>query len=94
MNNYTIYLIQNNINNKRYIGSSINGKKRMYNHLWLLKNNCHSNKLLQNDFNLFGEENFTISLICNVYNEKMLRELERKYILDYQTYNEYNIGKF
>lgn len=34
-----------------YVGSTINYRSRLKNHFNLLRNNKHSNKLLQNDFN-------------------------------------------
>lgn len=89
-----VYEIINLVNNMRYVGSSIDAKKRGYSHLYQLKNNTHYNKLLQDDYNKYGEENFEIKTIYQVYDEKTARELEREYILENKIFNEYNRGKF
>lgn len=53
-----IYWIRNIITNVRYIGQSINLKKRKRVHWSLLKNNKHWNVHLQRSFNKHGKENF------------------------------------
>ncbi len=65
-----IYQIENIINEKIYIGSSIDIEKRIYKHLWLLRNNHHDNNHLQNSYNEHGEENFEFSVLeyCDVDN--------------------------
>ena len=45
--NSGIYKIQNLVNNKIYIGSSINLKTRYRTHLRTLNENNHANRLLQ-----------------------------------------------
>lgn len=54
-----VYAIINNFSNKLYIGSSSNINKRLTKHLCTLKNNVHSNRLLQKEFN----ENPNITII-------------------------------
>lgn len=44
-----VYQIYNPINNKRYIGSSINVERRLKEHLRNLKKNTHCNVHLQYD---------------------------------------------
>jgi group I intron endonuclease len=63
-----IYQIKNTINEKVYIGSSIDIQKRLYKHLWLLRKNRHDNEHLQNSYNEYGEKNFEFSILeyCNV----------------------------
>jgi group I intron endonuclease len=64
-----IYQIKNKINQKIYVGSSINVNKRLYKHLWMLRRGDHDNIHLQNSFNEYGENCFDFSLIehcdCN-----------------------------
>ena len=55
-----IYIIKNIVNNKIYIGSTKNFKKRIKEHLLLLNNNAHSNKKLQNAINKYTFVNFKI----------------------------------
>jgi len=53
-----IYQIRNRINNKKYIGSAVNIKKRGYLHLHRLRYGIHHNPHLQNAWNKHGEKNF------------------------------------
>lgn len=55
-----IYCIYNNINDRIYIGSTINYSRRIYNHIRDLNKNKHHNYKLQKDWNLYGSENFDI----------------------------------
>jgi len=44
------------INNETvYVGKTINPKQRTRQHKWLLVNNRHENKYLQEQYNLYGE---------------------------------------
>lgn len=65
-NKIGIYFITNIIDNKRYIGQTINFNKRKKIHLYKLTNNKHVNKHLQNSWNKYGKENFVFELFeCN-----------------------------
>jgi len=85
-----IYKIENIINHKIYIGSSINLKSREYKHFWMLNNNIHDNNYLQNSFNKFGE-NFFIFSILEKCEPELLIEKENYYINEYKS-NDYNYG--
>lgn len=67
MTNVGIYSIRNVVNNKVYIGSSVNIKKRINRHKNDLKSNIHSNEHLLKSFNKYGIDNFIFSIIeeCN-----------------------------
>ncbi len=54
-----VYAIFSNINNRVYIGSSNNLYVRMKQHLFELRHKKHHSYRLQEDFDKFGEENFT-----------------------------------
>jgi group I intron endonuclease len=58
-----IYIIKNTIDNKIYVGSSINIGNREYKHFWMLNKGIHDNKFLQNSFNKFGKENFIFEVV-------------------------------
>ena len=58
-----IYQIKNLINNKVYIGETTSGELRWKDHLCRLKGNYHDNKLLQEDFDKFGEEAFEWTIL-------------------------------
>lgn len=62
-----IYCIFNQINGKKYIGSSIDIYNRFHEHLHLLKRNSSHNNHLQNAWNKYGEDAFDISVLefCN-----------------------------
>ena len=59
----TIYQILNKVNNKIYIGSSEQFDIRIKTHFSKLRMGKHENKELQKDFNLYGEESFSYSII-------------------------------
>lgn len=79
-----IYYIKNNINNKCYIGSSVNIIKRLSHHKNRLNNNLHCNPHLQKSWNKYGKENFSFGIIEETNN---LFELEEKYIRELGYYN-------
>lgn len=58
-----IYKIENLVNKKIYIGSSVNVNKRLNHHKSALKGNYHDNRYLQNSFNKYCEDNFVFELI-------------------------------
>lgn len=78
--NMGIYKINNEVNGKFYIGSSVDLKKRRRDHLRELRDGIHRNNRLQNSFNKYGERNFKFSIIEYVENEKVLREKEQHWI--------------
>ena len=82
--NSGIYKITNKINNKVYVGSSINLRDREYKHFWMLKKNIHDNLFLQNSFNRNGIENFIFEVIdyCDVHS---LVERENHHITKYKS---------
>ena len=58
-----VYKITNMINNKCYVGSSINVNNRIKNHKDALKNRNHRNQYLQNSWNKYGESKFKFEII-------------------------------
>lgn len=85
-----IYLIKNKINNKIYVGQSIDVKKRIGAHLSYLRGNKHNNPYLQKAFNKYGEDNFEFVVLefCKI------DELDEKEIHYIEKYNslDYNVG--
>lgn len=75
-----IYQIKNKLNNKIYIGSTNNYKKRFYTHKHELNNNIHKNTHLQRAWNKYGEEAFLFEIIeeCN----SMIKISREQYWLD------------
>lgn len=64
------------INNKFLIGSSINPVTRKASHLSLLKRNVHSNTILQNAYNKYGEDSFKFEIVQKDIPENILLYLE------------------
>lgn len=58
-----IYAIKNKINNKMYIGKSINIENRWREHVKELNNNRHYNTYLQASWNKYKEDNFQFLVI-------------------------------
>lgn len=77
-----IYEIINIINNKKYIGQSIEIKRRWNDHKSELRRNSHHNIYLQKSWNKYGEENFKFEVIESNKNftTEDLNELEIYYI--------------
>ena len=87
-----IYMIINTMNNKKYIGQSVNIKRRKSEHF-----TKHCNKMvISNAIFKHGKENFDFEILeeCD---ESQLNELEIKYITEYETHvslgKGYNQGK-
>jgi len=94
-----IYKIFNKANGRAYFGSTIHEKKRLATHLRHLRKGKHKNRLLQRDFDVFGEDSFEFSVIERDVPENDLHIYELSEIVAYDTENSYdgfgvyNIGK-
>lgn len=91
-----IYCFTNNINNKKYIGQTINPSQRYNAHKsnYNNKNNNEYNSLIHQAFRKYGFENFTYEiLVKNINDIELLNQLEVYYIkhLNTQIPNGYNI---
>jgi hypothetical protein len=79
-----IYCIENLSTGQKYIGQSKNIENRIKNHITTLKHNNNSNKILQNSWNVSGQENFDV-FILKEFKEKDLDFFEKFYIHEYKT---------
>jgi len=87
-----IYQITNIINNKIYIGHSINLNFRWYHHLDSLLKNIHPNSKLQNDFNTYGISAFNFRILELVKGDKKeLIAKEQEYLDTIDFNSNYNI---
>lgn len=58
-----IYLIRCTANNKIYIGSTSNLRKRQHDHFADMARNAHSNKHMQSAWNKYGSDTFTFEVL-------------------------------
>lgn len=86
-----IYQILNKTNNKFYIGSASNLRRRFSSHKCHLNKNSHSNPHLQNAWNKYGENNFEFLILALCPNEYCLK-LEQWFVNNMKP--NYNIRKF
>lgn len=88
-----IYFIINNITNQRYVGKTIDIKKRKRDHFNKLNSNKHINKKLQLAWNQYGQDNFSFEYIeFSLQDEMELNQKEIFYIDKYDSYNNgYNL---
>ncbi len=82
--NCGVYCIRCKVNNKAYIGSSVNIKSRWYNHKSMLRAGKHENKLLQEDYNKYGADNFLYTILINC-EPQMLTKYENIYMMLFNT---------
>lgn len=76
-----IYKITCIKSDKVYIGETINVSQRIQKHFSLLRKNKHSNPILQNMFNKYGEETFIVDILefPNTSDIIELKKLEKEY---------------
>lgn len=93
-----IYCIKNNINNKCYIGQSINLRTRLYGHY---RNGVDPENLsapLYRAISKYGIENFSLKILWSLHENSILSTKHIKVILDsfevhyIEKYNSYNNG--
>jgi group I intron endonuclease len=88
-----IYCIENIVNNKKYIGRSVNIYGRWAYHKSALNKNIHMNNYLQHSWNKYGSENFKFYILeeCSI---EELAEKEGQHMLSCQSYipTGYNIA--
>ena len=81
-----IYMIQNLVNGKMYIGQSVGIEDRWGHHRSELRRNDHGNEHLQSAWNKYGEDNFEFTVICEC-EESQLNTKEIYYIAKLKTYD-------
>lgn len=95
-----IYVIINIINEKTYIGQSLDVKNRIRKHKYLLNKGVHSNKYLQSSHIKHGSENFKFEILYEINDFSLSKEQivdklnikEIDMIIKYDSfYNGYNL---
>lgn len=76
-----IYKISCENTDKIYIGETINLSQRVQKHFSLLRKNKHSNPILQNIFNKYKEETFSVEILeyLNITNDVELKIIEKNW---------------
>ena len=89
---YTVYLRTNKVNGMQYVGQTNNFKQRE--RQWRNLTNYYANNQLTEDRNKYGLENFDVEILAVVGTQEESWELEKKYILEYNTLypNGYNVS--
>jgi len=81
-----VYKIENLVNNKVYIGQTIQKvNRRKIHHFSTLRGNYHYNTHLQKSFNKYGESNFKFNVLNWANTQKELDKLEIHYINKYDS---------
>jgi len=86
-----IYSITCKVNNKVYIGSSVNIAKRWREHLSLLRSGKHPNQHLRHAFTKYGEESFSFSIVVGCEPEMLLIEEEKQIIIHNSFHDGFNL---
>lgn len=89
-----VYAIVNKVNQKVYIGSSVDVKKRWNLHRKELRNGNHHSQKLQRAWDKYGEQNFSFQMVEPVakHTKEKLLEAEQRWLNLYQsTTNGYNV---
>jgi group I intron endonuclease len=90
-----VYQIKNIINGKMYVGSSIDVHQRWNSHKNRLKRGTHSNYLLQEEYNSYGEHAFEYSILEEVYDKSIILEREQYWMDNTKCCNVgYNIFRY
>jgi group I intron endonuclease len=89
-----IYKILNKINNKVYIGSAVDIKKRWRDHKWGLNHNKHHNLHLQSSWNKYGADSFEFMILLKCEIDDLLAN-ELNLISNYNSFDNnygYNVN--
>ena len=89
--NAGIYAIENTINNKVYIGSSVDTGDRIRRHKQALRIGRHHNAHLQNAWDKYGEENFTFTPLEHCKRDRLLEREQNAMDIFGVVENGYNI---
>jgi group I intron endonuclease len=88
-----VYRITCKPTGRSYIGSTIHSRGRCFAHRTSLRRGNHSNRRLQSEWNLYGEDAFEFVMVESVDEARDLLAREKIWILRYRndgpSYNEY-----
>ena len=82
-----IYLIRHKASGKGYVGSSVNMRKRVYEHRRLLSIGRHKNAHLQSAFSKYGADAFEVVALARVPDAQDLYRVEQRYLNEMRTFD-------
>jgi group I intron endonuclease len=89
-----VYLIENSITGRKYVGSSSNVDRRIKTHKQHLETGCHNNRKLQKDHDMHGIESFKFIILEKDVAHDLLTAYEKYWIykhdaiVKYKGYND------
>jgi group I intron endonuclease len=83
---FYVYLIHNIVNNKVYVGKTINPKQRWFGHLSFARNRTGS-QYIHKAIRKYGSGNFTFSVIQELFSESEYNEAERYWVKYFNSNN-------
>lgn len=85
---YYIYEIYNKVTGRKYIGMTQNHSYRYSQHMSQLKYGTHTEKVMQKDYVLYGEDSFDYRLLEIVEEKKLAHKREVHYMIINKTHSE------
>ena len=89
-----VYLIENSVTGRKYVGSSSNIDRRIKTHKQHLQKGCHNNRKLQKDYDMHGIESFKFIILEKDVAHDLLTAYEKYWIYKHDAivrYKGYNI---
>ena len=89
-----VYLIENSVTGRKYVGSSSNINRRIKTHKQHLQKGCHNNRKLQKDHDIHGIESFKFIILEKDVAHDLLTAYEKYWIYKHDAivkYKGYNI---
>lgn len=89
-----VYLIENSVTRRKYVGSSSNIDRRIKTHKQHLQKGCHNNRKLQKDYDMHGIESFKFIILEKDVAHDLLTAYEKYWIYKHDAivrYKGYNI---
>lgn len=80
MNYNGVYLIENSVTGRKYVGSSSNVDRRIKTHKQHLEKGCHNNRKLQKDHDLYGMDSFKFIILERDIAHDLLTAYEKYWI--------------
>lgn len=75
-----VYLIENSVTGRKYVGSSSNIDRRIKTHKQHLQKGCHNNRKLQKDYDMHGIESFKFIILEKDVAHDLLTAYEKYWI--------------